>query len=42
MTYLVPPISVLLAWLLLSETPASLAYLGGALSLVWVGLTRRR
>jgi len=41
-TYLVPPISVLLGWLLLSETPASLAYLGGALSLVWVGLTRRR
>jgi drug/metabolite transporter (DMT)-like permease len=41
-TYLVPPISVLLGWLLLSETPASLAYLGGALCLVGVGLTRRR
>jgi drug/metabolite transporter (DMT)-like permease len=41
-TYLVPPISVLLGWLLLSETPASLAYLGGALCLVGVGLSRRR
>ncbi len=41
-TYLVPPISVLLGWLILSETPASLAYLGGALCLVGVGLTRRR
>jgi drug/metabolite transporter (DMT)-like permease len=42
MTYLVPPISILLGWLLLSETPASLAYLGGALCLAGVGLTRRR
>ncbi len=41
-TYLVPPISVLLGWLILGETPASLAYLGGALCLVGVGLTRRR
>ena len=41
-TYLVPPISVLLGWLMLSETPASLAYLGGALCLVGVGLSRRR
>ena len=42
MTYLVPPISVFLGWLLLSETPASLAYLGGALCLAGVGLSRRR
>jgi drug/metabolite transporter (DMT)-like permease len=41
-TYLVPPISVLLGWLILSETPASLVDLGGALCLVGVGLTRRR
>jgi drug/metabolite transporter (DMT)-like permease len=41
-TYLVPPISVLLGWLILNETPASLAYLGGALCLVGVGLARRR
>jgi drug/metabolite transporter (DMT)-like permease len=41
-TYLVPPISVLLGWLMLNETPASLAYLGGALCLVGVGLSRRR
>ena len=41
-TYLVPPISILLGWLLLSETPASLAYLGGALCLVGVGVSRRR
>ena len=41
-TYLVPPISVLLGWLLLGETPASLAYLGGGLCLVGVALSRRR
>jgi drug/metabolite transporter (DMT)-like permease len=41
-TYLVPPISILLGWLILNESPASLAYLGGALCLVGVGLSRRR
>ncbi len=41
-TYLVPPISVLLGWLLLGETPAALAYLGGALCLIGVAITRRR
>jgi drug/metabolite transporter (DMT)-like permease len=41
-TYLVPPISVLLGWLWLGETPASLAYLGGALCLAGVALARRR
>ena len=33
-TYLVPPITVVTAWLLLDETPPTLAYVGGALSLV--------
>jgi drug/metabolite transporter (DMT)-like permease len=41
-TYLVPPLSILLGWLWLDETPASLAYLGGALCLAGVGLARRR
>ncbi len=41
-TYLVPPLTVLLGWLLLGETPPALAYLGGALALLGVGLARRR
>jgi drug/metabolite transporter (DMT)-like permease len=41
-TYLVPPLSILLGWLWLGETPASLAYLGGALCLAGVALSRRR
>jgi drug/metabolite transporter (DMT)-like permease len=41
-TYLVPPLSVLLGWLWLGESPAGLAYLGGALCLAGVALTRRR
>jgi drug/metabolite transporter (DMT)-like permease len=41
-TYLVPPITVLMAWLLLAETPPALAYVGGALCLVGVALARRR
>ena len=41
-TYLVPPLTVLLAWPLLGETPPALALVGGALALVGVGLTRRR
>jgi drug/metabolite transporter (DMT)-like permease len=41
-TYLVPPISILLAWLWLGESPAGLAYLGGALCVLGVGLSRRR
>jgi drug/metabolite transporter (DMT)-like permease len=41
-TYLVPPITVLMAWLLLSETPPALAYVGGALCLLGVALARRR
>lgn len=42
MTYLVPPISILLGWLLLREAPAPAAYVGGALCLVGVAVTRRR
>jgi drug/metabolite transporter (DMT)-like permease len=41
-TYLVPPVSVLLGWAWLNETPASLAYLGGALCLAGVAVSRRR
>lgn len=40
-TYLVPPIAVLLGWVLLGETPATLALGGGVLCLVGVFLTRR-
>jgi drug/metabolite transporter (DMT)-like permease len=40
-TYLVPPVSILLGWLWLGESPASLAYLGGALCLLGVALSRR-
>ena len=41
-TYLVPPVSVLLGWLWLGESPASLAYLGGALCLAGVAVSRAR
>ncbi len=41
-TYLVPPITVVMAWLLLAETPPALAYVGGALCLAGVALARRR
>ena len=40
-TYLVPPITIALGWLLLAETPAPLAYVGGVLALVGVGVARR-
>ena len=40
-TYLVPPLAVLLGWLVLSESPPALALGGGALCLVGVALTRR-
>jgi len=33
---------VLMGWLFLSETPPTLAYVGGALCLVGVGVARRR
>jgi drug/metabolite transporter (DMT)-like permease len=41
-TYLVPPLTVLMAWLLLDETPPTVAYVGGALCLVGVAVARRR
>jgi len=40
-TYLIPPISVLLGWLWLGESPAALAYLGGALCLAGVAVSRK-
>jgi drug/metabolite transporter (DMT)-like permease len=40
-TYLVPPLAVLLGWLLLGETPPALALVGGLLCLFGVALTRR-
>ena len=42
MTYLVPPISILLGWVFLGESPAALAFLGGALCLAGVAVARRR
>jgi len=39
-TYLVPPITVVLSLVLLGEVPAPLAYVGGALALVGVAVTR--
>ncbi|TCP43442.1 drug/metabolite transporter (DMT)-like permease [Tamaricihabitans halophyticus] len=41
-TYLIPPVTVLLSWVLLSEVPAPLALLGGALCLAGVVLATRR
>jgi drug/metabolite transporter (DMT)-like permease len=41
-TYAVPIISIGLAWALLGETPPALAYVGGAVALVGVAVTRRR
>jgi drug/metabolite transporter (DMT)-like permease len=41
MTYLVPPMAVLLSWLLLAETPAPLALAGGVMCLAGVYLTQR-
>lgn len=41
-TFLVPVLTTLLAWGLLDEVPPTLAFLGGALAIVGVLLTRRR
>jgi drug/metabolite transporter (DMT)-like permease len=41
-TYLVPPLSILLGWLWLGESPARLAYVGGVLCLAGVAFSRRR
>jgi drug/metabolite transporter (DMT)-like permease len=40
-TYLVPPLAILMAWLILDETPPGLAIAGGALCLIGVVLARR-
>jgi drug/metabolite transporter (DMT)-like permease len=40
-TYLVPPIAIVLGWLLLGEVPPVLAIAGGALCLTGVALSRR-
>jgi drug/metabolite transporter (DMT)-like permease len=40
-TYMVPPIAILLGWWLLGEAPAGFAYLGGALCLLGVYVSRR-
>jgi len=40
-TYLVPPLAVLLGWIVLSESPPGLALAGGLLCLFGVALTRR-
>ncbi|GLW33286.1 DMT family transporter [Actinoplanes regularis] len=40
-TYLVPPLTILLAWPILSETPHLLAIAGGAVALLGVALARR-
>jgi drug/metabolite transporter (DMT)-like permease len=39
-TYLVPPIAILMGWLLLGDVPPLLAFAGGALCLVGVSITR--
>jgi len=41
-TYLVPPITIVMGWLLLGETPATMAYAGGVLALVGVAVARRK
>jgi drug/metabolite transporter (DMT)-like permease len=41
-TYLVPPLVILLGWLLLDEVPPGLALVGGAVCLAGVALSRRR
>lgn len=40
-TYLAPPIAIVLGWAVLGETPATLAFLGGALCFAGVAISRR-
>jgi len=41
-TYLVPPITIVLGLIFLSETPPTMAYVGGVLALVGVAVARRK
>jgi drug/metabolite transporter (DMT)-like permease len=41
-TYLVPPLTIVMGWLFLGETPPGVAYVGGALALVGVAVSRRK
>lgn len=41
-TYLVPPLTILMSWPLLGETPPTLALVGGLFALAGVALARRR
>jgi drug/metabolite transporter (DMT)-like permease len=41
-TYLIPPLTVALSWVMLSETPPAAAYAGGVLSLVGVAVATSR
>ena len=40
--YLIPVVATLLGWVILDETPAGLAFLGGALTLIGVYVARRQ
>lgn len=41
-TYLVPAVATLISWAVLDEVPAALAFVGGALCLIGVAITRLR
>jgi drug/metabolite transporter (DMT)-like permease len=41
MTYLIPPVTIVMSWLILGEVPGLVAVLGGALCLVGVYIARR-
>lgn len=41
-TYLVPPITIAMAWLFLGEVPPAMAFVGGVLTLVGVAVARRK
>lgn len=41
-TYLVPPLTALMSWALLAEVPPAITWVGGALCLLGVALTRAR
>lgn len=41
-TYLVPPITIVMAWLFLGEVPPTMAFVGGVLTLVGVAVARRK